>query len=468
MFNNSDTTIDDYTLTIPTDGRRKLAIAWLWLGLFALLASGIFSILLVLSRTPQLSPLFPWIDFFHKALVIHVDLSVLVWFLAFAGLFWSINDNKSHLSAGWTALGLGSLGTLLMTVSPFYGDGAPVMSNYIPVVENTLFFTGLLTFGLGIGTLVLASMVVIPKVGVVIGGPAAIRFGLNTMAVSAVFAIGAFVWSYLSVPQHLEDAVYYELLFWGGGHVLQFTYTLVMLISWLWLASASQIRLPVSPRVVLLLFGFGLFSVFFTPVIYLSYPVTSPHHVKLFTWMMEYGGSLATLPLSFAVLIGLMNCEKSTESTRPLRTALVSSILLFGSGGIIGFLITGSDVTIPAHYHGCIVGITLALMGITYDLLPKLGFQKPAGKLAAWQPIIYGGGQFLHIAGLVWSGGYGVQRKVAGEAQMLDTIQEVVAMGIMGFGGLISVFGGFLFVYLAIRSLLAQRPVSQISHVQPQ
>ena len=105
MFNNSDTTIDDYTLTIPTDGRRKLAIAWLWLGLFALLASGIFSILLVLSRTPQLSPLFPWIDFFHKALVIHVDLSVLVWFLAFAGLFWSINDNKSHLSAGWTALG---------------------------------------------------------------------------------------------------------------------------------------------------------------------------------------------------------------------------------------------------------------------------------------------------------------------------------------------------------------------------
>ena len=46
----------------------------------------------------------------------------------------------------------------------------------------------------------------------------------------------------------------------------------------------------------------------------------------------------------------------------------------FGIGGLIGFLISGSNVTIPAHYHGSIVGVTLALMGVCYLLLPKLGY----------------------------------------------------------------------------------------------
>ena len=67
-----------FDLTVPSDGRKPLAMAWLALGLLALLASGLFSVLLVLSRTPQLQTLFPVADFFRVALVVHVDLSVLV------------------------------------------------------------------------------------------------------------------------------------------------------------------------------------------------------------------------------------------------------------------------------------------------------------------------------------------------------------------------------------------------------
>ncbi|MGE5339321.1 MAG: cytochrome C oxidase subunit I, partial [Gemmatimonadota bacterium] len=127
--------------------------------------------------------------------------------------------------------------------------------------------------------------------------------------------------------------------------------------------------------------------------------------------------------------------------------------LLFAAGGMIGFLIQGSDVRIPAHYHGSIVGITLALMGIVYALLPRLGFAAPASRAAAWQPWIYGGGQLLHITGLVWSGGYGVQRKVAGAEQVLHTASEVAGMGLMGAGGLIAVIGGLLFVVIVLRAL---------------
>ena len=40
----------DYTLAVADGARRTLARAWLWLGLLALVGSGLFSVLLVLSR----------------------------------------------------------------------------------------------------------------------------------------------------------------------------------------------------------------------------------------------------------------------------------------------------------------------------------------------------------------------------------------------------------------------------------
>jgi cytochrome c oxidase subunit 1 len=49
-------------------------------------------------------------------------------------------------------------------------------------------------------------------------------------------------------------------------------------------------------------------------------------------------------------------------------------------------MIRGVNVVIPAHYHGSIVGITLAFMGLAYVLLPRLGFaaaDRQDGALAA-------------------------------------------------------------------------------------
>jgi heme/copper-type cytochrome/quinol oxidase subunit 1 len=168
---------------------------------------------------------------------------------------------------------------------------------------------------------------------------------------------------------------------------------------------------------------------------------------------MRYGGSLAALPLSLALLHGLWHAGKATGSGQPLRAALIASMVLFGAGGAIGFLISGTNVTIPAHYHGNIVGVTLAFMGLTYHLLPQLGFRAPEVNPARLQPWLYGGGQLLHVLGLVISGGYGVQRKVAGAEQALDSVGRVTGMGLMGVGGLISIAGGFLFIYICYRAV---------------
>jgi hypothetical protein len=57
----------------------------------------------------------------------------------------------------------------------------------------------------------------------------------------------------------------------------------------------------------------------------------------------------------------------------------------------------------------------------------------------------------------VWSGGYGVQRKIAGADQVLRGLEQVAAMGLMGLGGLIAVVGGVLFLVVTGRCMLAGR-----------
>ena len=48
-----------YTLAIAADTDRSLVRGWLWLGLLALIVSGVYSILLVASRTPGINAMLP-------------------------------------------------------------------------------------------------------------------------------------------------------------------------------------------------------------------------------------------------------------------------------------------------------------------------------------------------------------------------------------------------------------------------
>ncbi|MDX1376772.1 MAG: cbb3-type cytochrome c oxidase subunit I [Burkholderiales bacterium] len=453
-----------YALPVPADARRRLAAAWALLALAALAVSGVFAVLLVLSRTPGVKDVFPLVDFFRVALVVHVDLSVLVWFVAFAGVLWSLNSTPRALGLGWAAFALACAGSAVMALSPFAGAGRPVMANYIPVLDEPVFLGGLGLLALGVAAAVARGMWAVAPVGTRIDGPGALRFGLNTSLVAAGMALVAFGWSFWALRElapALDAMGRYELAFWGGGHVLQFAWTLLMFVAWLWLAEDGGAPLPLTPRTATLLFGVGLAAVFLTPVIYLAYDVGSVEHHRLHTWLMRFGGGLAILPFSLAVLIALARAAPPRAEQAVLRSALAASLVLFGVGGVIGAMISGSNVRIPAHYHGSIVGVTLAFMGLAYLLLPRLGFAAVPPRAARWQLWLYAGGQLMHVAGLVWSGGYGVQRKVAGAAQAHRGSEEIVAMGIMGLGGLIAVIGGMLFVALAGVAVLRGRGASR-------
>jgi cytochrome c oxidase subunit 1 len=230
-----------------------------------------------------------------------------------------------------------------------------------------------------------------------------------------------------------------------------------MFASWLWLASEADAALPLTPRVAVLLFGIALVSVFFTPVIYLAWGVESVEYHRMLTWLMRFGGGLSIVPIGLAVVFALARAAPTDEHRRVLRCALAMSLTLFAVGGMIGFFISGSNVRVPAHYHGSIVGVTLAFMGVAYLLLPRLGYRQVNATAARWQVMLYGVGQMLHIAGLVWSGGYGVQRKVAGAEQGLDAVGKIAGMSLMGFGGLIAVIGGVMFLVLVLRCVMRGR-----------
>jgi hypothetical protein len=382
-----------------------------------------------------------------------VDLSVLVWFSAFAGLLWSLHGAARLLWLGWAALAGAAAATIAMCAAPFVDRGLPLMANYIPVLDGPVFLGALALFGGSCALLVARALAAAPRVGTHPDGAAALRFGLNAAAVSAAVALLAFAWSYAAVPEDIQRKAYFEVLFWGGGHVLQFTWTLLMFTAWLWLAEAIGARNPLSPRIAILLFAIALASVFATPVIYLAYDVVSVQHYRMQTWLMRIGGGLAIVPFAAAVAFASMNAPPPSRATAPLRAALFWSLALFGAGGLIGLAISGSNVKIPAHYHGSIVGVTLAFMGLVYYLLPRMGFGRAQGRLATLQPALYGAGQLLHIAGLLWSGGYGVQRKVAGAEQVLRGAEQVAAMGLMGLGGLLAVAGGVLFAFVVLRAI---------------
>lgn len=451
----------NYELSLPNDARLPLARGWLWLGLAALIGSGLFSILLVASRTPYVNQWLPSGNFFHIALVLHVDLSVLVWFVAMAGLLWSLYGRPRAAGLGWLALWVTGGGTLAMALAPFLNPGEPIMANYIPVLESPLFLSGLVVFGLGATLLVLRSLLTTPRIGQQLDGQGALGFGLNAAGVATAVALLCFAWSWIVLPTSLHGKAYYEILFWGGGHALQFTWTLLMLVAWLWLANACGARIVLSPRITVLLLLLALAGVFVTPVAYLAHDVTSVEHRNLLTWAMRLGGGPAIVPVALAAVLGVLTVRLSNDAAlRPLRAALLSSVLLFAAGGVIGVFIHGSNVRIPAHYHGSIVGVTLALMGAVYRILPALGYQAPQGRMATLQPWLYGMGQLMHIIGLVWSGGYGVQRKVAGTDQVLRSTAEVAGMGLMGLGGLIAITGGLLFVVVVLRAMRQPQAVS--------
>ncbi|PCJ29337.1 MAG: hypothetical protein COA94_01710 [Rickettsiales bacterium] len=450
------------------------AILWLKTGITALAIAGLYSIILVLLRTPGLNQLFTDKSIFKSALVIHVNLSVLVWLLAITCIIWSISKVRSGFESLFTYIAIA--GMALMALSPLYPESVPIMNNYVPMLENIFFAIGLGLFGTAI--LCFAIQTILTS----FMGDAFSDYGERIIAITKITSAMMYVavWicfilsfigvSALSEIVPLDIEFFYEMLFWSGGHLLQFIYTQILMIVLLILAEGwrgGRIGSHAEYELILVL-NFVLSLAVFLGHAY--YDIADGLFKEFFTRHMIYSGGVAPV-IFIAMLIAEIVQKRTPNVPTFIPAAFVSSVLLFLSGGAIGAVISGVNVTIPAHYHGSIVGISVAFMGLSYMLC----FQKNvAGSLtekggvisfiipnsrsdntksqrsASWQIYTVTIGQILHIGGLALAGGYGVMRKTPGEEIALSA---KVYMGMVGAGGLLAIIGGLMFVYICARKL---------------
>ncbi len=465
---------------------NKLAISWLKNGIWALALAGFYSIVLVILRTPQLSQIISDKSVFKSSLVIHVNLSVLAWLLSITCIIWSYGSRRLYFSNIFSKLALA--GIALMTISPLIGHSNPIMNNYVPILENVWFIIGLSLFGSSI--LYFSILVFINSFH---------DFSLKeekytaqilpvvklTSSLMYIMVWGCFALSYkevmaLSNVFPIEIDYYYELLFWSGGHLLQFIYTQIVMFVWLILAELWIGKRLIYYEVYSSLFIINFILSLFVFYGHLAYQMPEYEFTVFFTKHMQYCGGIAPTLLMAVLIIDIFKFTRIKNHLSFVAIAFMASILVFFAGGLIGVLISGINLSIPAHYHGSIVGISIGFLGFAYIFCFRdSGFATPdqtlskklfTFSLSLKQPI-YGSnslscyskwpniqliiitfGQLLHIAGLALAGGYGILRKNPdGEI----ALSAKFYMGMLGGGGLIAIIGGLMFVYICAKRLYA-------------
>jgi hypothetical protein len=447
---------------------------WLKNGIIALAIAGFYSIILVLLRTPQLSHFFTDKTMFRSALVIHVNLSVLVWLLSITAMSWTLNKFKTGFEYVYSLLAF--LGMFLMALSPLYPYSTPVMNNYVPMLENIVFIVGLSLFG--VGMLCFAVQVIFTSFIQCSPGYGGRILAITNFTTSLMFI---FVWCCFALSfRELELLVeivpldldyYYEMLYWSGGHLLQFIYTQILMLVLLVLAESwkgGRVKYSSVYEVLLALNFFLSLAVF---VGHARFDLADGLFKEFYTLNMIYtGGIVPTIFIALLYFEVFQNRIKSVPCFVPVT--FFASSLLFLTGGLIGVMISGVNVTIPAHYHGSIVGISVALMGSSYLVCFQRKVQSNSSdvggvvcifleynesispqkniKAAYIQVLVLTFGQLLHVAGLGLAGGYGVLRKTPGDDIALSA---KLYMGMVGGGGLIAIIGGLMFVYICVRNL---------------
>lgn len=394
-----------------------VARPWLLLACSALGFSAVLAVLLVLSRAPVVQDLFGLKALFQTILVLHVNFAVLVWLLSFIGFIWVYHLGSLRKSVNYFAFTLCVLGGVFMLISPFIGVAQPILSNYVPVINSPLFLMGLFCFALAIS--IIAMQVLLIR-------------SWDVMRLSAlVWFVVLLVLTYhllqLSISGTILDArAFFEALFWGAGHVLQFVYVLMLWFVWRW-PNPTLLTLQKNVLIAVLIVAIGV-MLFLDPA--------GSQSRQAYTLLMQGGMFLLLLPM-------LWWWGKASKKNNTQRLAVAASVLLIALGLIIGLLIRDDSVIVTAHYHATNAAITVAFMGLSYHFIKKYSLNVISVKWYSIQIYLYTVGMVLYVLGMASSGWLGVPRKTA---MMVDNPLERISMGIMGFGGALSIVATLLFI----------------------
>jgi hypothetical protein len=418
---------------------RKLAGAWFLLALVALGVSALLALVLVAARTPFLGL---GGGLFRTALVLHVDMAVLVWFLAAAAGAWSLARGRAD-AGGWAAFTLAVLAVSLMLVSPLVGAPPPVLANYVPVLDSPLFLGALGLFCL---------CVVFTAAWSCTGGnwqslspwEAACRWSVLVVGTAAlVFVLDYFVGprGKTVLPVTFDDQV------WGSGHLLQFVHSILMIGVWSVLGDAMLAQFPRLRSLFPWLLAAAALPALGGVALALLFDVGSSGHRYGFTELMRWASWPAAAVTGIALIAASVLKINGGATLSDDERILLLSVFLFLSGCAVGATIHGNATTsVPAHYHGTVGAVTLAYLLFARRLAASFGLSLPSGGWSRRLPLAYGLGIAVLVAGLAWSGWLGVPRKSPHEEFALDGLSYLLAMGLAGVGGFVALTAAASFV----------------------
>jgi cytochrome c oxidase subunit I len=474
----------------------------------ALLIGGISAILILLTRWQAVHLLDPVM--FYRVLTAH-GISMLIFFIIFfemAVLYFAagpmLNSRIAAPKLGWFNFALMTVGAVLVEVMIWTGKADVLMTSYIPLRADPLYYLGIILFAVG-ALLVcfqfFATLVIAKREKTYEGSLPLITFGAVTAAIIAVITllhgaatyIPTFFWS---IGLLEVDPQVYRMLWWALGHSSQQINVAAMVSIWYLLGAFTVGAVVLNEKISR--------TAFVLYILFIS--MASAHHLLVdpgfsSSWKVVntsyfmYMAVLASMLHGFTVPAGVEVGQRLRGVTQgmfgwvkrapwgdPGFSSFALSIVVFGFvGGITGVTIGTEQINIvahntmrvPGHFHATVVsGTAMAFMGLTYYLIPLI-FQKRVAfwPLAQIQPYLFAGGMVVFSIFMSFTGGFGVPRRHwdinfsgAPFEQAFHPAVDAL-MAVMALGGIVAAIGGGLYILITVWSVFFGKPFTDADRV---
>jgi cytochrome c oxidase subunit 1 len=464
-----------------------------------LLVGGLYGLMVGLTRWQAVHLLAA--DDFYLALTAH-GLNVLIFWIIFFEIavlyFCSSVLLRCRLATprwAWLGFALMVIGAVMNNVVVLQGNSSVMMTSYVPLEADPLFYLSLILFAVGalIGCFVFFGTLVIAKAEKTYEGSVPlVTFGAITAAIIAVFTIisGAiillptFLWSIGLVGE--INVLAYRMIWWAFGHSSQQINVAAHVSVWYAIAAIVFGARPLSEKVsrtaflmyILFLQLASVHHLLADPGLSSNYKMFNTSYAMYLAVMasMVHGltvpGSIEAAQRARGHTAGLFTWLRRAPWGNPTFSGMFISLVGFGFlGGITGVVMGAEQINVlvhntlyvPGHFHATVVlGTTLAFMALTYWLVPVLFRREIIWKgLARWQPYIFGLGMSGVSLFLMGAGTLGVPRRhwdigFAGTGGITHEFPAAAytLLALNGMSVILAVIGGAAFCLIIVGTLL--------------